>query len=149
MHMNNTSGKIHFFFEDVDQISFKKNLIKKWIHQVIKTEGSTFGFINIIFCSDNYLLELNKNYLNHDYYTDIITFDNTDNQVLNTDLFISVERVLDNSKKLSIEFKKELFRVIIHGILHVLGYKDKTKLQQNIMRKKEDFYLELLYTDIF
>jgi probable rRNA maturation factor len=147
--MNNTSGKIHFFFEDVDQISFKKNLIKKWIHQVIKTEGSTFGFINIIFCSDNYLLELNKNYLNHDYYTDIITFDNTDNQVLNTDLFISVERVLDNSKKLSIEFKKELFRVIIHGILHVLGYKDKTKLQQNIMRKKEDFYLELLYTDIF
>ncbi|MBS4013200.1 MAG: rRNA maturation RNase YbeY [Bacteroidetes bacterium] len=142
--MNKTSGKINFFFEDIKQIKLSKTILKKWIRQVIETEGSTFGFINIIFCSDEYLLEMNKNYLKHDYYTDIITFDYSENRVLSTDLFISVERVYDNSKKVSVDFKKELNRVIIHGILHVLGYNDKSPKQKQLMREKEDTYLAIL-----
>ncbi len=142
--MNKTSGKINFFFEDINQIKLSKTVLKKWIRQVIKTEGSTFGFINVIFCSDEYLLEMNKKYLKHDYYTDIITFDYSENRDLFTDLFISIERVHDNSKKASVDFKKELNRVIIHGILHVLGYNDKNAFQKKLMREKEDTYLELL-----
>lgn len=104
------------------------------------------GSINFIFCSDKYLLQLNQKYLNHNTYTDIITFDNSDSQhEISGDLYISVERVRENSKQFSGSFVIELQRVMIHGILHLLGYNDKSSKDKETMRNKEDYYLSLLH----
>lgn len=102
------------------------------------------GEISINLCSDDHLLQINKKHLNHDYYTDIITFELSENNEISGDLYISTDRVLDNAKQLNITFHVELNRVIIHGILHLCGYKDKTKAQQKEMREKENYYLSLL-----
>lgn len=145
--MNKCCESIDFFWQDVKKITIQEEKIKKWIQQVINTEESTFGFINVIFCSDDYLLEMNKRYLNHDYYTDIITFDYNENDILNCDLFISLDSVNSNRKKFDIQFDVELNRVIVHGILHVIGYGDKTESEKKIMKKKENYYLEFLEKD--
>lgn len=129
--------------EDVSFLPKNKIALRKWIVNSIKHEGKADGDINFIFCSDEYLLELNKSSLNHDYYTDIITFDYCEGQEVSGDLFISIDRVKENAKEMKLTFEEELHRVMIHGVLHLCGYKDKTKKDAETMRSKEDFYLKL------
>ena len=118
--------------------------ISNWITYVIKDEGFKLGDINYIFCDDDYLHKLNVEFLNHDTLTDIISFDNTIGKLVSGDIFISVNRVRDNAVIYQNSFSEELHRVIIHGVLHYLGYKDKNDVEKTIMRKKEDFYLNTL-----
>lgn len=135
-------NSIHFFNEGITFRFPKKNLVKKWINQVIQSENRLTGNINIIFCSDEYLLQLNEKYLNHDTLTDIITFDFSEENIISGDLFISLPRVIENSKLFSKPFNEEIHRVIIHGILHLCGYQDKNEQEQKIMSVKENLYLE-------
>ena len=106
-------------------------------------EIKKLGNINIIFCSDNYILDVNVKYLGHDYFTDIITFDYCEKDILSGDLFISIDTVRDNAEFYKTEFNDELNRVIVHGLLHLIGYDDHTPEEQKIMREKENYYLEL------
>jgi rRNA maturation RNase YbeY len=135
---------IHYFNEDVDLPKLKKRKSTNWIKETILCEEKRVGDISFIFCSDNYLLEVNKTYLDHDYFTDIITFDYVEGNVINGDIFISVDRVLDNSIEFKTTFENELNRILIHGILHLLGYKDKNKKDKLLMTEKEDYYIKLL-----
>ncbi|MCC7332664.1 MAG: rRNA maturation RNase YbeY [Flavobacteriales bacterium] len=135
---------VSFYSQEIDFKLKNQPKVKKWIKEVILTENKSLGNINYIFCSDTYLLSLNNQYLNHNTYTDIITFDYTENNTLSSDIFISIDRVSENSIKYSTDFNSELMRVIIHGVLHLIGFKDKLKSQKLIMRAKEDFYLNLL-----
>ena len=115
----------------------QKKLVK-WIGDVISSEGFQVGEINYIFCDDSYLNKINQEFLNHDTYTDIISFDYTLGKEVGGDIFISIERVLENAEKFNEVFENELHRVMIHGILHFIGYKDKTKKDKTLMRTKED-----------
>ncbi|MBQ9253450.1 MAG: rRNA maturation RNase YbeY [Bacteroidales bacterium] len=115
-----------------------KMKVKTWIKSVIEKENFKQGEISYIFCSDEKILEINKQYLNHDFYTDIITFDYTENNKINGDIFISIDRVKDNSKKFECSFEEELLRVIIHGVLHLMGYKDHEEKEEKLMRQKEN-----------
>lgn len=137
--------KIHFFTEDISfQLKQKKN-IRHWIENVVHNEGAKINELNYIFCSDEYLKEVNIEYLDHHYYTDIITFDNSeDPAILESDIFISIDRVKENSQEFSKNFTEELHRVIIHGVLHLLGYKDKEEKESRLMRQKENDSLALL-----
>lgn len=108
---------------------------------VAESEIRRIGDVNIIFCSDNYILDVNLKYLQHDYFTDIITFDYCENNVLSGDLFISVDSVRENSVFYNTEFEDELNRVMVHGILHLIGYDDHTEEDQKVMREKENYYL--------
>lgn len=139
-------SKINFFQEEVSFTLKHKRLLRRWIETIIVDAGHNILDINFIYCSDNYLLEINKSYLNHNYYTDIITFDNRDHgsSPLNSDIFISIDRVKDNAKQLKVSYIQELHRVMIHGILHLLGYNDRTPQQQQEMRKREEASLSLL-----
>ncbi|MGE0018504.1 MAG: rRNA maturation RNase YbeY [Draconibacterium sp.] len=134
-------SKIDIFFEETKPIKLRKSVIKKHIISLISNELKETGNITIVFCSDNYLLEMNRKYLEHDYFTDIITFDYVENDVISGDLFISIDRVKDNAKKFNATFLNELMRVVFHGVLHLAGYKDKTIPDQQLMREKENFYL--------
>jgi rRNA maturation RNase YbeY len=120
-----------------------KTKITSWISDTIVNEAFKEGDINFIFCGDDYLLDINVKYLKHSELTDIISFDYSLGKKLSGDIFISVDRVKDNSVKYEVNFDDELHRVIIHGILHFCGYKDKTKEDKRLMRKKEDYYLSL------
>jgi probable rRNA maturation factor len=127
-------------------ISFKlkgKAKLKQWIKSVTEKEKHQLGTINYIFCTDDELLEINLKHLNHNTLTDIITFDYTEGKTINSDIFISVIRVLDNAEKFKVTFDDELHRVMIHGILHLCGYKDKSKADAELMRKKENAALKL------
>lgn len=135
---------INFFNEDVDLPKIKKRNTVAWIKQVIDEHCKKVGDVSFIFCSDTYLLDVNKQYLDHDYFTDVITFDYVEGDVVSCDIFISVDRVEENAKSFSTSFSNELNRVIIHGILHLLGYNDKTDTDKLIMTGKEDLYLNLL-----
>jgi probable rRNA maturation factor len=115
----------------------------RWINSVIKNEKSAAGEISIVFCSDNYLLRLNRDFLNHDYYTDIITFSETGNK-LSGEIYISIDRIKENSKTFAVPFTQELNRVIIHGVLHLLGYNDKLPEEKRQMTNKENWCLSLL-----
>lgn len=137
-------SSIYFFKDEIRFRFLKRNQITQWIKKVILIEGHKCGTINIVFCSDQFLLRLNKRFLKHDYFTDIITFDASVNDIVSGDIFISVDRVRENAKDLRLTFSSELHRVIIHGILHLIGYKDKTKTQKNDMRLREDACLSLL-----
>lgn len=117
--------------------------ISKWISNVISLEGFKEGELNYVFCDDAYLHKLNVEFLNHDTLTDIISFDYTLGKLISGDLFISIERVKDNACDFKVSFEDELLRVIVHGILHYCGYKDKTQEDLKIMRLKENFYLRL------
>lgn len=134
---------IYYHSEDIRYEVKNKLHIRKWITDTIINEGFKLGDINYIICSDEYLLKLNRSSLDHDYYTDIITFDYCENGEVSGDLFISIDRVLDNSRTIGSDFIDELHRVMIHGVLHLCGYKDKTKKDEETMRKKEDYYLNL------
>ena len=130
---------------DVNTLIKGKNSIGHWLNQIIETEGYELGFISISFCSDKHLLKMNKSVLQHDYFTDIITFQlNEENEAIEGDIYISIDRVKDNAKTLKIRWENELKRVLVHGILHLCGYKDKTKKESELMRKKENEYLSLL-----
>lgn len=121
-----------------------KQAIRLWLAAIINKKGYSTGPLNYIFVSDDGLLDINKQYLNHDYYTDIITFDYTENKRVSGDIFISVDRVADNAKKFNTTFDNELHRVMVHGVLHLLGHKDKSKADQEAMRKAEDAALSSL-----
>lgn len=112
-----------------------------WISDAIKDENCNEGELNYIFCDDNYLHKINVEYLNHDTLTDIISFDYSMGKELHGDIFISIERVADNAKDFEVDFSKELQRVMIHGVLHYCGYKDKTDDEKQIMRTKEELYM--------
>lgn len=136
----------HIFFHSED-IDFNINNISSyinWINKLVKTEYKTIENLNFIFCSDKYLLNINKEYLNHDYYTDIITFDYCNENIISGDIFISIDRVKENSKKFNVDFLEELNRVIAHGVLHLMGYKDKKSNEKLEMTKMEDFALSLI-----
>lgn len=133
---------INFFNEDISFTLKQKGLVRNWIRNTIISENHQLKLLNFIFCSDAYLLNINKQYLNHDTYTDIITFDNSDSELeIAGDVFISVERVKENAKELALDDTEELHRVIIHGTLHLLGYSDKNKSLKAQMTDKEDLYL--------
>lgn len=137
-------GRVNFFCQDIDFSLKNPRKTKSWILQSIRSEKALCRELNFIFCSDNYLLEINQHYLNHDYFTDIVTFDNSEEEgCLEGDIYISIDRVEENAKTVSTDFDSELHRVMIHGVLHLLGFSDKTKAEKQTMRKKEDAYLSL------
>lgn len=133
---------LRFFAEDVSYTLPQKQATRQWLKAQAATEGRALGDLNYIFCSDEYLLNVNREYLAHDYYTDIITFDNSESEgVLEGDIFISVERVADNARQLNVAPEQEMRRVLAHGLLHLCGYGDKGDAQERIMRAKEDEWL--------
>ncbi len=134
---------INFFFEETDEFDVSGLNVEKNIEAVLSNENRTLGEINYIFCSDEYLLNINKQYLKHDYYTDVISFDYSEDDIISGDIFISVDTVKDNAKEYDVEFEKELARVMVHGVLHFIGYKDKTDEDAKQMRQKENQYLPL------
>jgi len=136
--------ELHFFNEDIDFNLSNKNKLKTWIISSIKNENFVPGQINFIFTSDKYLLSINKQYLSHNYFTDIITFNDVHGNIINGDIFISVETVKTNALRFGVSFDEELNRVMIHGIMHLMGYDDHTEEQISEMRKKENEYLDRL-----
>ncbi len=132
---------INYFTETVAKPVLKFRLITQWLKEIIFQHNKKLGNINYIFCDDNYLLELNKQYLNHNYYTDIITFDYVEGNKISGDIYISKNRVADNSEKLGVNLEDEFIRVILHGVLHLLNYKDKSSLEKKSMRRLEDEYI--------
>lgn len=135
---------ISFNFIETKDVVSQKNKVKSWIKSVAEKRGFKVGEISYIFCCDDYLLDINKTYLKHDFYTDIITFDYTDAKKISGDLYISIDRVRDNAQELNLGFEQELHRVIIHGVLHLLGLKDKTEEEAKEMRKAEEECLKSL-----
>lgn len=132
---------ISCFFEDIESFEVSLELYTKKISYIIDNEGFTKENIVIVFCSDSFLLELNKKHLKHDYFTDIITFSYTTLDRISGDLFISVDRVKENALKEGVFFERELERVVYHGVLHLCGYNDKTPEEIKEMRSKENYYL--------
>ncbi len=134
---------IYFHKEQID-LKINEESISSWIDISIKKLKFEAGDISVIFCSDDYLKQININYLNHDYYTDIITFDYSDKNIISGDLFISIDRVRENADINNENFNREICRVIIHGILHLCGYNDKTSKEKEKMRKLEDVFLSTM-----
>lgn len=134
---------VSFHSEQTDYSISNENQISDWLVSVCKKEGKTLAEISIILCSDDYLLEVNRKHLNHDYYTDVITFDYSESPHVSGDIFISVDRVQENAGSFGVEMVDELHRIIVHGTLHLLGYTDKTSSSKEEMTSKEDFYLSL------
>jgi len=134
---------INFNYE-TDFVLVNEGILAEWINDCIKNEEHRLEEINYIFCDDEYLYKLNVEFLNHDTLTDIISFDYSVGKIIQGDVFISVERVMENALDFSVPFLDELHRVMIHGVLHYCGYKDKTPKETVIMREKENFYLKRL-----
>ncbi|MEL7145150.1 MAG: rRNA maturation RNase YbeY [Bacteroidota bacterium] len=139
------ADRINFFNEDIEFTLDDASSIQNWIADVIKNYQKIVGDINYIFCSDSYLNDINVSYLSHDTYTDIITFNQSvDDMVVEADIYISIDRVKENAAALSIDFDQEIKRVMIHGILHLLGFEDHSETDKQQMRKKEDECLEMI-----
>lgn len=134
---------ILYYYEDIDFVFRNKTLNNRWLKLVAESEIRRIGDISIIFCSDNYILDVNQKYLQHDYFTDIITFDYCEDDRLSGDLFISIDSVRENALEYGTDFSDELNRVMVHGILHLIGYDDHTEEDIAMMRKKENYYLSL------
>jgi len=132
---------IQFFNEEVELKLIHAKDAKKWLDEVIAEEIHKAGAVNIIFCNDEYLLKLNKQFLSHDYYTDVITFNNSNKKILAGDIFISIERVKENAEIYKCSFFEELYRVMVHGVLHLLDYDDATPELKLKMTEKENYYL--------
>ena len=132
---------LNIFYEDIEALDLYPEFFMLWPSKVCKSERKDLGDLSLVFTSDNYLLKMNKEHLNHDYYTDIITFDYTEEGVVSGDLFISFERVNDNADKLNVSRETELNRVVVHGVLHLIGYEDKLVSESALMREKENHYL--------
>ncbi len=134
--------EIDFIIEAIPNIN--SEFFISALPKLIQSENKECGPINLIFCDDDKILEVNKEYLSHDYYTDIITFDYSLNQIISGDLFISIDRVKENANRYSKTFENELMRVVFHGVLHLCGYNDKSEEEVVVMRSKEDYYLTQL-----
>ncbi|MCT4600496.1 MAG: rRNA maturation RNase YbeY [Marinifilaceae bacterium] len=134
---------IDFCFEDIDENSLPLTGIEEWVQKVIEKNNKQLGDITYIFCTDDYLLNINREYLQHDYYTDIITFNYCENDIISGDLFISIDTVIDNAKTFDVSFESEFRRVVIHGILHLIGFDDKTDIDQEEMTKQENISLDI------
>lgn len=134
--------KVFFHYVDKKLNIQNKRDIQRNIIKLFRREGKEIKRMDYIFCSDEYLLEINRNHLNHDFYTDIITFELSATKATIAEIYISMDRVKENAQNLDIPFNKEILRVIIHGALHLCGYKDKSKKDINIMRAKEDYYID-------
>ena len=132
---------IDFQFFETKNITLSDS--KDWVEKIITSENKKLGDIVFIFCNDTYLLEKNIKFLNHDTLTDVITFDYCEKDKINGDIFISIDRIQENAKFFEVTFLNELHRVMAHGLLHLLGYKDKTQEDATIMRSKENFYLSI------
>lgn len=138
---------INFFTEDIKFDLPQKQKRKTWLKQIAQSENFRVGELNYIFCSDEYLYQINVDYLNHHTYTDIITFDNSEEKkLIEGDIFISIDRVRENAQKHNQEESSELSRVISHGLFHLMGYRDKTKSDAEVMRSKEGFAIEIFKT---
>ncbi|SDQ13938.1 rRNA maturation RNase YbeY [Flagellimonas zhangzhouensis] len=136
------------------EFHFKSDVLLKdisnysdWVNRILESEGYTTGQIDYVFCTDDYLLELNLEYLNHDTLTDIITFDYTDGSVVSGDIFISTDRVKDNANDFNVDWKIELLRVMSHGVLHLVGYGDKSAEEKKLMREKEDEKIKMFHVE--
>jgi len=132
---------VEFYNQDTDFTVENPDKISTWIEEAIVDDDAELGEITVIFCSDEYLLELNKKSLNHDYYTDVITFNNTVDNIISGDIYISVDTVSDNATVYSTTFENELLRVIIHGVLHLIGFNDESDDEKKEMQQQEDLQL--------
>lgn len=134
--------QIEYLTNEKEKISVRQ--INSWVERIIHKENRKLGKIEIIITSDEQLLAINRTYLNHNYFTDIITFDNNKKDIVYGNIFISIERIKENAHKYQVTIKREMYRVISHGILHLLGYNDRNEKEKYMMRKKEDKYLKWL-----
>ena len=142
MPLSTSQSKVCFFFQEVKISLANRTQLKKYIQSIFKKEGKELESINYIFCTDKAVLEINRQFLTHDFYTDIITFGLSEKRApIQAEIYISIDRVKDNARQLGVSFKSELHRVIFHGVLHLCGYKDKSKKETGEMRGKEEFYL--------
>ena len=138
-----TDQNIEFFEADIDYQLERPNDVRQWLLDLVKEEKCGIEKVQYIFCSDEYLLGINKQYLDHDYYTDIITFPiNKSRTAIQSDIYISIDRVADNAKSYEVSATQELYRVIAHGLLHLCGYVDTTDDEKKMMRRKEEYYLK-------
>jgi probable rRNA maturation factor len=145
--LNKQSPQVQFHF--LQPASFtNRTLVKEVIKDLFKKEKTRLANLTYIFCSDEYLLDINRQYLNHNYYTDIITFDLSEDHQVTGEIYISIDRVKDNAREFKTTFQKELLRVIFHGALHLCGYKDKSNKEQILMRKAEDKYLHFFLSKV-
>lgn len=135
---------MHFHNEEVSFSFNNKREVSLWLKSVVSSFQKELGVINIIFCNDQYLLKVNQTYLNHDYFTDIITFNYNENNLISGDLFISIDRVKENAINQKMEFNVEIHRVIVHGVLHLCGLNDQSKQEKEIMRGRENLFLQKL-----
>jgi rRNA maturation RNase YbeY len=142
MAKKTATANIRFHFLQPCPAFTKRTAAKDFLRSLFKKEKTQLQSLNYIFCSDDYLLEINKSYLSHNYYTDIITFDLSEGQGTIGEIYISLDRVRDNAAQFKTSFKQELHRVIFHGALHLCGYKDKTKADQKLIREREDYWLK-------
>ena len=140
---------VQFYFKDTSINIPQRKRLRSFIIDIFNKEGYPLHSIDYIFCSDQFLLKINRDFLNHDYYTDIITFNlGEGKQPIIGEIYISADRVKENARIFKTSFKKELHRVVFHGVLHLCGYKDKSKDQVSLMRSMEDRYLALYFTDV-
>lgn len=139
-------SKINFYSEN-EFVLEDEARYASWLENVISSEGKSLEEISYIFCDDEYLLKINMEYLDHDTYTDIITFDYSVGKILQGDIYISTERVLENSETFGVKFEDELRRVLVHGVLHLSGYKDKTDEEAALMRSKEEEKMKLFHVE--
>jgi rRNA maturation RNase YbeY len=142
---SHSKSKVYFFFPFGDIFLKNRTSLKKFIEGIFKIERKYLKKLNYVFCSDRDLLRLNKKYLSHDFYTDILTFDLSEDIQTQADIYISVDRVKENSQKRKTTFIQELHRVIFHGALHLCGYGDKSIKEISLMRKREDYYLSIYF----
>ena len=136
--------EISFQSENIDFILEKEDKLRLFIETIINENSKECGELSYIFCSDEYLLEINKKHLEHDYYTDVITFDYCEENIISGDILISIDMIEENAKKYNVSFDNELLRIILHGLLHLLGFDDKTPEDKQLMTEKENYYLQTL-----
>lgn len=134
---------VHFLEEDRKAIGFNRTVTKNWLQEVVRSEGKKPGVISFIFCSDDFLIDINIRFLNRDYYTDVISFDYSERDVVSGDILISVDRVKENAENLGVSYLEELKRIMVHGLLHLAGYDDTTEELKVVMSLREDLYLDM------
>lgn len=132
---------VHYLEEDRKATGFNRTVTRKWLHEVVRLEGKKPGVISYVFCSDEFLADINIRFLKRDYYTDVISFDYTENDVVSGDIMISVDRVKENALNMGLPYIEELKRIMVHGLLHLIGYDDTTEDLKALMSSREDLYL--------
>ncbi len=140
---------IEFIYEEDNFVLSNESLYEFWIDKIIESENKILGDITYVFCDDEFLLSINQDYLSHDTYTDVVTFDYTEENIISGEIFISIERVRENASDFKVDFNNELHRVMSHGLLHLCGYKDKSKSDIQIMRLKEEEKIKMFHVEHF